>query len=793
MRYLFFISFLLLPLSLFGQETYNVNGMVCGDEGKGVEYATVSFADSVSGHVMGAVSDSCGHFSVIVPEGRYRVTFSAIGYETCSMAAIVDKDINMGTVTISERQNALQDVVVTARRPRVVFEADRYKIDIKNSAAATANTAESLMNQMPGVRMTDSGEIYINGISGAKVYVNDKKMDMDGESLKRYLATIHSEDIDRIEVIPIPPAEYSAEGQGGIIRIIKRRSYGRGYEGTAQVKGFLLNYHAVAPYVAFRYSTEKSSLDISANTLTGREWLYVDSRTHDTKNSITYDTPHARDKIDDRNHSVAANWYFTPNAHHSLALGASYSYWRKDEAVESVTHLTGADNVRTETQHDESQRSDYLDLTLNYALALDNEGKRKLSVIADYSRCFRYDDVNKYIYQNYAQDTSTPAMERKTEEQSRPSTIITAETSYTHGIGQHVKLMAGARYSLSSLHSDLASYKADSEGVWTQDESAGYRLRYEETSYALYTKCSADMGRWNISAGLRGEYSDIDMAEGVEPYSKLYLFPSFYSSYKATDRAAVSCTYARRIERVSYNLLMPTQYYMSRYTIYTGNPKLRPNIVNEMSLGSVIGNKYSLTLSYIWSDNAISEYNYPSRIGSDIVTVHTAVDGTKRKALSLNAYIPVTLTRWWNMICQGGLLYSDFSADNAVYPNALSGNFFTQHSFSLGRNTSVEMSYSFSSAVKNAYSRSNAYHYTYIALLQHLAKRRVSLKIQCYNLLCHQKSKSRTTTDGIVTDISRYNKSCPQLNITLTYNISRGYKHDKQSIKHSNNEENARR
>ena len=125
--------------------------------------------------------------------------------------------------------------------------------------------------------------------------------------------------------------------------------------------------------------------------------------------------------------------------------------------------------------------------------------------------------------------------------------------------------MEGARYSLSSLHSDLASYKADSEGVWTQDESAGYRLRYEETSYALYTKCSADMGRWNITAGLRGEYSDIDMAEGVEPYSKLYLFPSFYSSYKATDRAAVSCTYARRIERVSYNLLMPTQYYSSSF------------------------------------------------------------------------------------------------------------------------------------------------------------------------------------------------------------------------------------
>ncbi|MDY4464433.1 MAG: hypothetical protein SPE31_08925, partial [Prevotella sp.] len=71
--------------------------------------------------------------------------------------------------------------------------------------------------------------------------------------------------------------------------------------------------------------------------------------------------------------------------------------------------------MRTETQHDESQRSDYLDLTLNYALALDNEGKRKLSVIADYSRCFRYDDVNKYIYQNYAQDTSAPTMERKTE------------------------------------------------------------------------------------------------------------------------------------------------------------------------------------------------------------------------------------------------------------------------------------------------------------------------------------------------------------------------------------------
>lgn len=787
------ISFFLLHLSLYGQQTYNVTGMVCGYDGQGVEYATVSFADSISGHVTGVVSDSCGHFSAVVPEGRYRLTFSAIGYEPLTLSASVGKDITLGTVTLSESHTTLQDVVVTARRPRVVFEADRYKIDIKNSMAATANTAESLMNQMPGVRMTESGEIYINGISGAKVYINDKKVNMDGETLKRYLATIHSEDIDRIEVIPIPPAEYSAEGQGGIIRIIKRRTYEQGYEATAQVKGFLLNYHAAAPYVAFRYSTEKSSFDISANTLTGREWLYADNRTHNTKNSIIYDTPHSKDKIDDRNHNVAANWYYTPNTRHTLALGASYSYWRKDESVESVTHLTGTDYVRTETQHEQSQISDYLDLTLNYALALDSTGRRKLSVIADYSRCFRYDDGNEYLYHNYADEYAPPTAERKLEEQSRPSTILTAETNYTHGVGKNVTLMAGARYSLSSLHSDLSSYKAGDDGAWTPDESAGYRLRYEETSYALYTKCSAGIGRWNMTAGIRGEYTDIDMADGVEPYSKLYLFPSLYCSYKAGEGATVSGTYSRRIERVSYNLLMPTQYYMSRYTIYTGNPELRPNIINEMSLSSVIRNKYTLTLSYIWSGNAISEYNYPQRIGTDIVTVHTAIDGMKRKAVALNAYVPLTLTRWWNVICQGGVLYTDFSAPNAIYRNAFSGNFFMQHTFNIGRSTSVEMSYSFYSPNKNAYSRANAYHYTYVALLQHIARRRMSLKIQCYNLLCHQKSKTQTETDGLITDICRYNKSCPQLNVTLTYNLSRGKMREKHSIRHSNKEENARR
>lgn len=54
-------------------------------------------------------------------------------------------------------------------------------------------------------------------------------MQLAGDGLSSFLATISSEDIKTIEVITNPPARYSAEGNSGLINIVLKGSKKRLY------------------------------------------------------------------------------------------------------------------------------------------------------------------------------------------------------------------------------------------------------------------------------------------------------------------------------------------------------------------------------------------------------------------------------------------------------------------------------------------------------------------------------------------------------------------------------------
>ena len=72
MRYLFFISFLLLPLSLFSQETYNVNGMVGAVAYPGG--VTVTYEYDANGNMTRALANGVCFFEQAEYDGLRNVT-----------------------------------------------------------------------------------------------------------------------------------------------------------------------------------------------------------------------------------------------------------------------------------------------------------------------------------------------------------------------------------------------------------------------------------------------------------------------------------------------------------------------------------------------------------------------------------------------------------------------------------------------------------------------------------------------------------------------------------------------
>lgn len=129
--------------------------------------------------------------------------------------------------TLTKDSSYLLKEVVIQTNP-VKRKADRFVISVPS---AVNKDGVELLQQAPGVWLSDE-RISINGSSGTKVYVDNREIKLTGELLTGYLRSLKSDDILRIEVLPMAGADKDADAQGGAIHIIMRRRTDRGLQGN---------------------------------------------------------------------------------------------------------------------------------------------------------------------------------------------------------------------------------------------------------------------------------------------------------------------------------------------------------------------------------------------------------------------------------------------------------------------------------------------------------------------------------------------------------------------------------
>ncbi|MEC8536137.1 MAG: carboxypeptidase-like regulatory domain-containing protein, partial [Bacteroidota bacterium] len=112
MKYYLYFMFL-LPLLSFAQ----IKGQIVDQNNNPLEYATaVLFKQSNGDLVSGTVTDIGGFFQFeTIPEGRYNLEASFMGYQTLSLKNVVvtkNTENNLGLLKLS-LGNALDEVVIT--------------------------------------------------------------------------------------------------------------------------------------------------------------------------------------------------------------------------------------------------------------------------------------------------------------------------------------------------------------------------------------------------------------------------------------------------------------------------------------------------------------------------------------------------------------------------------------------------------------------------------------------------------------------------------------------------------
>jgi hypothetical protein len=207
-----------------------------------------------------------------------------------SFGALAQKVEKKDTIKIN-----LKEVSVDGRKKIYEQKVDRLVFNIENSINANNGDAVDVLKITPSVVVSSDDKIALVGKQDVKVMVNGRLLNISGENLVNYLRTIQSKDIEKIEVITVPGAQYDAEGNSGLINIklkgVKQDNFSGAVNGTfTQAKyanergGFNLNYkkNKWTASTNFNYFGGKGYNENSINQKNGIDNTYVDTKIKQT-------------------------------------------------------------------------------------------------------------------------------------------------------------------------------------------------------------------------------------------------------------------------------------------------------------------------------------------------------------------------------------------------------------------------------------------------------------------------------------------------------------------------------
>ena len=185
MRYLSFLLFLWLTLSLSAQEQeeyrkLTISGhLTDADLKEPLVQATVQlFRSKDSTFVGGTITDVRGNFSVDAPSnGIFKLKISSVGYQPIEREVTIRNNRNqeLGDLLMSAETVMLKEAVVTGRAAQVVVRKDTLMFNPEAYRTPEGSAIEELIKRMPGAEVDEDGNITVNGKQVKKILLDGKE------------------------------------------------------------------------------------------------------------------------------------------------------------------------------------------------------------------------------------------------------------------------------------------------------------------------------------------------------------------------------------------------------------------------------------------------------------------------------------------------------------------------------------------------------------------------------------------------------------------------------------------
>ncbi|WP_281336278.1 TonB-dependent receptor [Flavobacterium eburneipallidum] len=198
-----FLVLLICCFSSFAQNTITLKGKILKDKTQSpIESATIYLIRSKDSSVVDyTISDKSGIFKLDTKKLAEKVILkvSGEGYEDFSQSLDkISADKDFGSLFLTEKVNALNEVVIKSVAPPVRVKKDTLEFNAASFKLRPDANVEALLRQLPGVVIDADKKITVNGKEVNQILVNGKSF--FGEDGKVALQNLPAELIKKVQV-----------------------------------------------------------------------------------------------------------------------------------------------------------------------------------------------------------------------------------------------------------------------------------------------------------------------------------------------------------------------------------------------------------------------------------------------------------------------------------------------------------------------------------------------------------------------------------------------------------------
>ena len=475
-------------------------------------------------------------------------------------------------VIVPQLAESKADVVeIVGRRAGETLKIDRRTYQVRQTPNAAQKDVYQLLRGVPAVTISPDNQIQLLGAAGVTLQVDGRTVPPD------VLPSLHGRDIERIEIVTNPSAQYSAQGSGGIVNFVLRRQRSDGISGTMDVAGSTLGRGEANG--SLKIKRGKWTYQIETTDKAG---LQTQSR-YDNLRQVeafaggpqTVSRQQGVNSVDDNRGIVHGKVSYEASPNTTIVGEAYASILRHTERDDgSFTGLTPDFASFTERQRlqingsfyeavaaiDHKGRQDGETLKASAQLSVQPVGRRRTDVMLDDDDAYRITRTNHPF-------------------------SAEAKLDWEHPLGRDRILSLGAHWTHDK---ETRGYDFDSDGtVPSLGSNTVRQFAGSRDVLAAYATLQQRVGSWTMLPGIRVESERWQIASPGQPdsgHAATNLFPTFHLEHALAKSLKVSLSYSKRIDRPDLYFLQPYTVVQDVLTLEQGNPALRDQSTDSYEL-----------------------------------------------------------------------------------------------------------------------------------------------------------------------------------------------------------------